>query len=320
MQLLACDLWLMERTAVRNMVSLAWKLRALAEKWPEPRTAEQMIDQVAASSTQAKQQRSIAVIPVSGALETRPTEMGAWLGMSSYEVIGKVFDHFVADSSISGIILDVSSPGGMVYGAQELADKIFQARGTKPIIAMANPMAASGAYWISAAADRVVVTPSGDVGSVGVITEHVDLSKAFEQQGATVTTIKSAVSPYKGEYSDSSPLTEEAKQHIQSRVDAISKTFVGDLARFRGVSDSFVSENFGKGRLVDAKTAVNAGMADRVGTLQEIAGKMMSGRIRISNERAQDNWNAPTRREELQQKAESLRTFAEKQPVTEIAE
>jgi signal peptide peptidase SppA len=296
----------MERQAVRNVEALAWQLRAFVEKWPEPRTAEQVIEQVAASGAQAKRPKSIAVIPVSGALETRPTEIGAWMGMSSYEVIGKVFDHFVGDETVSGIILDVSSPGGMVYGAQELADKIFQARGTKPIIAVANPMAASGAFWIGAAADRMVVTPSGDVGSVGVITEHVDVSRLYEGKGVTVSTFKSAVSPYKGEYSDAAPLTEEAKQHLQSRVDAISHTFVGDLAKFRGVSAAHVGEHFGKGRLVDSKAALHAGMVDRVGTLQEIAYKMAAGRIRIAGERAQDNWDAPTRQEQLQQRVAAI--------------
>ena len=288
------------------------QLRGMVEKWPEPRTAEAMIERVAAgTASQPKRAKAVAVIPVSGALETRPTEMGAWLGMSSYEVIGKAFDYFMADETVSGIILDVSSPGGMVYGAQELADKIYQARGTKPIVAVANPMAASGAYWLATAADRVVVTPSGDVGSVGVITEHVDLSKAYERDGVTVSTIKSASSPYKGEFSSAEPLTDEARQHLQSRVDAISTQFIGDIARFRGVSASHVAEHFGKGRLVDSKAAMAAGMVDRIGTLQDIAVKMANGRIRIAGERAQDEWNAPTMQERLKERAEQILAAAE---------
>lgn len=309
MQLLACDLWLMDRGMVRKLSALANMLGSRSDL-PAIKTEASIIEAVQASQ-HAKQQKSIAVIPVSGALEARPTELGAWLGMSSYEVIGKVFDHFVADNSISGIVLDVSSPGGMVYGAQELADKIYAARGTKPIIAVANPMAASGAYWIASSADRMVVTPSGDVGSVGVITEHVDLSAAYDSKGAKITTFRSVNSPYKGEFGDASPLTEESRQHIQSRVDAISEIFVGQLARNRGMPPAHVAENFGKGRLVDSQTALRAGMVDRIGTLQEIAGKFAAGRIRINSERAMDDWEAPTRREILQTKAAAIRAAAE---------
>lgn len=309
MQLLACDLWLMDRAVVRKLSALAGMLGSRSDL-PAIKTEASIIEAVQASQ-QSKQQKSIAVIPVSGALEARPTEIGAWLGMSSYEVIGKVFDHFVADNSVSGIVLDVSSPGGMVYGAQELADKIYAARGTKPIVAVANPLMASGAFWIAAAADRIAITPSGDVGSVGVITEHVDLSRRYDQEGVTVNTIKASGSPYKGENSDVAPLTEEAKQYLQSRVDAIHSKFVGDLARFRGVSTAHVGEHFGKGRVVDSVTALRAGMVDRVGTLQEIAGKLAAGRIRIASERAMDDWDAPTRREILQTKAAAIRAAAE---------
>lgn len=307
MQLLSCDLWLMERREVCNLFGLAHRLNG---QMPPAKCAEDTIEHVRATGA-AAQQKSIAVIPVSGALEARPTELGAWLGMSSYEVIGKVFDHFVQDSSVTGIILDVSSPGGMVYGAQELAQKIFEARGAKPIVSVANPLMASGAYWLAAAADRVIVTPSGDVGSVGVIVEHIDLSKRYEQEGVTVSTIKASGSPYKAEFSDASPLTEEARQNLQSRADNIHSRFVADLARFRGVSVEHVNERFGKGRVVDSRAALNAGMVDRVGTLQEIAGKMASGRVRIGKERAQDNWDMPTRREMLKERAEAILAAAE---------
>jgi signal peptide peptidase SppA len=199
----------------------------------------------------------------------------------------------------------------MVYGAPELADKIYKARGTKPIVAVANPLSASGAYWIASAADRVVVTPSGDVGSVGVICEHVDMSQADTKAGAKVTVIRSSGSPYKGEASDSEPLSDEARQNMQARADSIYGKFVADLAKFRGVSVDHVNEHFGKGRVVDAKSAMAAGMVDRIGTFQEVAGKMAAGRVRIASERAQDEWDVPTRREYLKDRAKAIMVTAE---------
>lgn len=306
MQLLSCDLWLMEPNAMRQFAALASS------------NVSANLEQVRAAARATERHKSIAIIPVTGVLEARTTLMGELFGMSSYDRIGHIFDAMMADETVTGIILDVASPGGMVYGAQELSEKIYSARGRKPIISVANPLAASGAYWIAAAADRVVVSPSGDVGSVGVIAEHVDLSQAHDREGAKITIIRSQKAPYKGEASDAAPLTDEARQNMQARADAIHSRFVADLARFRGVSVDHVNEHFGKGRIVDSKTAMSAGMVDRIGTLQEIAGKMAAGRIRIAGERSQDNWDAPTRRELLQERAAELLAAATSQPTENI--
>jgi signal peptide peptidase SppA len=220
-------------------------------------------------------------------------------------------DVLMHDESVKGVILDIFSPGGMAYGAPELAEKIFSYRGTKPIIAVANPMAASGAYWLAAAADRVVMTPSGDVGSVGVLWEHISFSEANEREGIKATVIRSTDSPYKAEGTDLEPLSDEAKQNMQMRADEIHARFVSDLARFRGVTAAHVLENFGKGRVVDAKRAVQAGMVDKVMTLQEVVGKLGAGRIRLATQRAEDNWDSPTLREQKLQRAAALRAIAE---------
>lgn len=267
-------------------------------------------EQVRAAAPKTERAKAVAVIPITGVLEARPTFVGEMLGMTSYERVGQAFDAMVNDETVSGIVLDVSSPGGMVYGAQELADKIYRARGTKPILAVANPLAASGAYWVASAADRIIVTPSGDVGSVGVIAEHVDMSKAIENEGGKVTVIRSENSPYKGETGDAEPLSDEARANMQARANAIYDRFVGDLARFRGVSVEHVIEKFGKGRVVDSGAAIRAGMVDRVGTLQETVQKFAAGRIRLSNERAQDDFDAPTDREMRMERARHFERVA----------
>lgn len=275
-------------------------------------------EHVRAAAPQQRRQKSIAILPVHGVLEVRPSVFGRMFGMSSYEGIGRVFDAAMADESVSGVILDVASPGGMAYGAPELAEKIFAARGPKPIVAVANPLAASGAYWIASAADRLVVTQSGDVGSVGVLVEHVDVSQAMEAAGEKVTVIRSAGSPHKAESNELEPLSDEARQHLQSRVDAIYQNFSTSLAKYRGVSVDHVNEHFGKGRVVGAKQAMAAGMVDRVATLDEVAYLMASGRLRMSRSAAaQDEWNAPTLRESRLERAERLRLMADSAPEAE---
>lgn len=267
-------------------------------------------------SSATKREKTIAILPIYGALEDRTSWLGQYFGMPSYEAIGYAMDALVMDESVKGIILDINSPGGMASGAAELAQKIYSYRGTKPIISVANHLAASGAYWIGAAADRFVGTPSSNTGSVGVLWEHLSFADANERDGVKATVIRSTDSPYKAEGNDLEPLSDEARQNMQARADAIYQNFAGDLARFRGVSLDYVKENYGKGRVVGAKQALSVGMIDRVDTLQNIVGKMGAGRIRVAGAKAEDNWDSPTEREKRMERAAAIRAIAE-QP-TEI--
>ncbi len=286
MQLFASDLWLMEPNYLRQFEAMAAATFKAAAGGPRTPRVEQ------------SRAKNVGLIRVHGAIETRPTELGQFLGMPSYEAIGQQFDAWMIDDSVSSIIFDIASPGGMVYGAMELAEKVFQSRGKKPTLAVANPVAASGAYWLASAAERLIVTPSGDVGSVGVISEHVDISAMLERVGEKVTVIRSSKSPYKAESTSVQPLSEEGMANLQARADTIYNQFVGDLARFRGVSVDYINDNFGKGRVVDAKSALKVGMVDRIDTFDGIVGKVLSGRLRLGNTAANDEWEAPTSREQ----------------------
>lgn len=306
MQALSCDLWLMEKNAMRQFVSMVRSgLR------PEP-------EQVREGSA-PKREKSIAIVPIHGVLEDRPSWLGQYFGMSSYEAIGYTMDSLVMDDSVKGIILDINSPGGMASGAIELAEKIYSYRGAKPIISVAHHLAASGGYWIGAAASRFVGTPSSNTGSVGVLWEHLSFAEANERDGVKATVIRSTDAPFKAEGTDLEHLSDEARQNMQARADEIHSRFVSDLARFRGVSVDYVNQGFGKGRVVDSKKALAAGMIDRIDTLQSIVGKMGAGRIRIAGAKAEDNWDSPTDREIKMQRAAALKAIAE-QPPTERAE
>lgn len=308
MQPLTCDMWLIEPNAMRQFKTLAAS---------DIRVSSQALEAVRSSRSESSKQKTVGIIQVHGVLEVRPTIFGEFFGMSSYEGIGLAFDTLMADESVKGIILDVMSPGGMAYGAPELANKIFRARGNgKPIISVVNPLAASGAFWIAAAADRIAMVPSGDTGSVGVYHEHISIARMVEEAGADVTITRSTESPFKAEMNDLEQLSPEAKQHIQDRVDEIYTQFVSDLARFRGFDANYISENFGKGRVVGAKQAMKVGMVDQVMTLAEVAMKLAAGRIRIASTRAEDDWNVPTVREQRQMEIAALKALAEPEEVT----
>src|SRR5690606_30987632 len=146
------------------------------------------------------------------------------------------------------------SPGGQVNGIQELSDLIYSARGKKPIIAVANHMMASAAYWIGTAADEIVVSPSGEVGSIGVFAVHEDISGALAQDGVKVSIIKEG--KYKAEANPFEPLNEEARAAIQESVSEAYGAFVGAVARNRSVDAEVVRNGFGEGRMMGAQRAV----------------------------------------------------------------
>ncbi len=194
-------------------------------------------------------------------------------GGTSTECFGAMFAQAVADPNVAAIVINVDSPGGTVSGVPELAAQINAARGTKPIVAVANGMAASAAYWLASQADEIVVTPSGEVGSIGVFCAHFDESGALEQAGVKPTLISAG--KYKVEGNPFGPLTDEALASIQSRVDDLYAMFTSDVAKARAMPvDRVRGRAFGEGRMLGAKRSVNSGMADRVGTLSETIGRL----------------------------------------------
>src|SRR5690606_4285100 len=130
-------------------------------------------------------------------------------GGTSTEQFGSWFDAALRDPAVSAIVIDVDSPGGTVTGVAELAEQIFEARGKKPIYAIANALAASAAYWIASAAEELWVTPSGDVGSIGVYAMHEDISEMEAEMGLKVTLISAG--EYKTEGNPHEPLGDEAR-------------------------------------------------------------------------------------------------------------
>jgi hypothetical protein len=121
---------------------------------------------------------AVAVIPLTGVITPRGSFLSMLFGGGGGGLIDfrDTFRQAVADPDVGAIVIDIDSPGGLVDLVPETAAEIRAARGEKPIISVANTMAASAAYWIGSQGDEFVVTPSGDVGSVGVYMVHEDWS------------------------------------------------------------------------------------------------------------------------------------------------
>ena len=209
----------------------------------------------------------IAQLPLHGPISHRSSFWSLLFGGTSTERFSAQLREALADPAVSRIVIDVDSPGGTVDGVPELAAEIRVAREKKPITAVANAEAASAAYWLASQASEIVVTPSGEVGSIGVWVLHVDRSAALDAAGIKPTFIFAG--KHKVEGNPLEPLAEEARAYFQGRVDDYYGMFVRDVAKGRKASVGDVREKFGQGRMVGADDAVKAGMADSVGTIED---------------------------------------------------
>jgi|GEM_PF-768249 len=247
------------------------RMRADGQKF----TAEELRERIGAGPTSPRPRAStpgtLAMIPVLGVISHRMNLMADISGGTSIEQLTAQIRAALADPAVKAIVLDVDSPGGSVDGVAELASEIFEARGQKKIIAIANGMAASAAYWLASAADEFVVTPTGAVGSIGVFAAHQDLSKALEAEGVKISLISAG--KYKTEGNPYEPLSDEARAEMQSKVDAFYGMFSKAVARYRGATPADVRSGFGQGRMVMAADAVRENMADRVATLDDVLAK-----------------------------------------------
>lgn len=219
---------------------------------------------------------SVAVIPIRGSLFR-----GTFF--SDYDVIGDALDAALADTDVSSILLDVDSPGGEVRGMFDLADRIYEARGHKPIVALANDQATSAAYALASAADTVVASPTASIGSIGVVAVHVDQSKATENAGMKMTEIASGKN--KTALSPNRPLSALGRGILEKAVDSSAEQFFDLVARNRGVSaDEVRAQEAG---VFTAQEALDNGLVDRVAmrgaVLQEMTGpEAIGGEMGVS--------------------------------------
>jgi signal peptide peptidase SppA len=228
----------------------------------------------AAPKAAAEAGRTVAVVPVIGPITKRDSFMSMFFGGTSVNRLVAQLRTLRNDESVSAVVLNVDSPGGSTSGMPELAAEIRALRESKKVVAICNDLAASGGYWIASQADEVVATPEARVGSVGVYMLHVDQSKALEAAGITPTFISAG--KFKTEGNPYEPLSDEAKAHAQTIVDAHYQAFVGDVATGRNVPAATVRSDYGQGRVLVAKDAKAAGMIDRIdsytGVIAALAG------------------------------------------------
>lgn len=213
---------------------------------------------------------AVAVLPFYGVCVQRTSSVqdASGSGLMSMQRFTGALRAALADDSVGAVVIDIDSPGGSVFGVQELANEIYQARGQKRVVGVANSLAASAAYWVGSSCSELYVTPSGEVGSIGVFAAHSDYSKALEAQGVNTTLVSAG--KYKVEGNPYGPLSDEARAHMQSRIDTHYGAFTRGVARGRNTDVATVRSGMGEGRVFGSADAKAAGMVDGVMTLDDV--------------------------------------------------
>jgi signal peptide peptidase SppA len=277
---------------ISEFLSTPWalmpeRLAAFAGVMSRWHAGEQASDEVMAGINADRQAREIkrsaamqagggqiAVLPLYGVVTQRGSMVDdvSGSGGASTQRFSDALRQAISDPAISQILIDIDSPGGSVYGVAELAAEIQSARAQKPIVAIANSLAASAAYWIGSAASELYVTPGGEVGSIGVWQAHEDWSAAMEDAGVKTTLISAG--KYKVEGNPYQPLDAEAQSFMQTRVNDYYSAFTRAVAKGRNVPVDQVRNGMGQGRVLGADQALAEKMVDGIMTFDEVVKKM----------------------------------------------
>jgi signal peptide peptidase SppA len=211
----------------------------------------------------------IVVVPVHGVITKRSSFFSLLFGGTSLDGLQATLAQLRDDPAVRAIVLHIDSPGGGVYGVDETAEVITEVGKRKRVTAFTDGMCASAAYWLASACERIVATPSAELGSIGVYAVHFDHSGELAAAGIVPTLIKAG--EHKAEANPFQPLSDEDHAAMQSRIDAYYALFTKRVARGRAVSVEQVrGEAFGDGRVIGAPQAVTAGMADEIGTFADV--------------------------------------------------
>ncbi len=213
---------------------------------------------------------NIAVFDVQGPLFRRSDLFTNISSSTTVENLAVDLKKATDNTMVSHILLNIDSPGGQVNGIQEFADQVREAAAIKPVVAYIDGIGASGAYWIASAANSIVINDTSLVGSIGVVASIRDNRAAQEKQGVKQYEIVSTQSPFKRP----DVATEQGRAQIQEMVDALAGVFIDRVASFRGISADDVMSRFGRGKMMPAKQAMDAGMADEISRFEPLVARL----------------------------------------------
>jgi protease-4 len=205
----------------------------------------------------------IVVIPISGTITIADSSM--FLGSTiTPDLVSDYLTRAEKDTAVKAIVLRIESPGGEIAPCQEILWEIERVKETKPIVVSMGGTVASGGYYISAKASKIVALPTTMTGSIGVISQVINVEGLLEKLGIQIETFKGG--KYKGMYSGFREMTPEEKKIMQEMVDEYYELFVDVVAEGRGLSKDEV-RNLATGQIYTGTEAKELGLVDALGGL-----------------------------------------------------
>lgn len=221
-----------------------------------------------------------ALIPVIGSTVNRGAWIGASSGLVSYEGLKFQLAHASQDDRTRAVLLDFECPGGEAVGAFEAAAVVRQVAALKPVVAVVNGLCASAAYAMASGTTRIVVTPSGIAGSIGVVMLHTDVSGALAKAGVKPTLIFAG--KHKTDGHPYGPLPASVKADLRAEIDGFYAAFIECVAAGRkNLSAEAIRAT--EARTFMGAAAVAAGLADDVGTFEGALVDLEAGRITLAS-------------------------------------
>ena len=205
----------------------------------------------------------IVVIPLSGPITTA----GSLLSPGSTITPGLVRDYLARaekDTAVKAIVLRIESPGGEIAPSQEILWEIEEVKEAKPVVVSMGGTAASGGYYISTKADKIVALPTTMTGSIGVISQVMNVEGLLEKLGIEIETFKGG--KYKDMYSGFREMTPEEEEIMQGMIDEYYEQFIDVVAEGRGLSKDEV-RNLATGQIYTGTEAKELGLVDALGGL-----------------------------------------------------
>lgn len=257
--------WAMDELWIRQVLEIAAR-----EHEPTPQLLEAYRGRAVAEAERLTIRGNVGIVTVRGPMFRYANLFTEVSGATSYDTIRRDLQVAVDYSAIEAIVLNVDSPGGEANGVAELARAVRAASERKRVVAYGGGTMASAAYWIASAASEIVIAESAILGSIGVRIAVIDDRQARASRGVKEVEFVSSQSPGKALDLDS----DDGRARIQRRADALAQVFIDAVAANRGVTSQEVIDRFGGGDVKVGQAAVDAGMADRLGSFETLIGEL----------------------------------------------
>lgn len=251
--LVAAQPWAITRDMLETISAIARR------EHDGPDAVEARLGRPLQNTRQVTMRGDVAIVPLVGPVFRYANLFTQVSGATSLDVLATDFQAAVDDPAVKAIVLAIDSPGGQASGIAEFAALVRAS--SKPVTAYVDGAAASAAYWIASAANTIVTSKTGELGSIGAVFSV----RAPDKASGTIEIVSSQSPKKRADVS-----TDEGRGLIQARADKFAEIFIADVAAFRGVSVEKVLADFGQGDMRMGADAVALGMADSVGTLEEV--------------------------------------------------